>query len=100
MVAVEAGLAEVLVIDVGQAVLDVDQADVSVDGESGQVIMASDAETEAVVLQTVTDAAWDASRPVLGLSVAIGAAGAQVGAWDVGEAVGNLWQARTHDWHG
>ena len=57
MVAAEAGLAEVLVVDVRQAVLDVDQADVPVDGEPGQVVVAPHAQAEAVVLQAVADSA-------------------------------------------
>ena len=61
MIPAEANLAQVLVTDVCQAVGDVDQAEVSVDGQSWKVNVALDAKAEAVVLETVTDASWHAS---------------------------------------
>lgn len=85
----EAGSAEVLVSDVSQTVWDVDEADVAVDGQAGEVGVTLNAETQAVVLETVADASWNARSPVSGLSVTVGAVGAQVGPWDVGQAVGD-----------
>lgn len=58
------------------------------------------AETQAVVLETVTDSSWNARSPVSGLSVTVGAVGAQVGPWDVGQAVGDDGEADAVDQHG
>ena len=55
MISTEACLAGVGIVVVGEAVWDIDQAEVSVDVESGNIIVASDAKTETVVLQTVAD---------------------------------------------
>jgi len=92
--------AEVLISDVGEAVGDVDQAEVPVDGQPGKVFVALDTEAQAVVLQAVADASGDARCPVGRLGVAIGAVGAQVGPWDVGQAVGHDWQADAVHQHG
>lgn len=58
------------------------------------------AETQAVVLETVADASWNAGSPVSGLSETVGAVGAQVGPWDVGQAVGDGGEADAVDQHG
>lgn len=100
VVATVASPAKVLVSYVGEAVVDVLQAQVAVDRQPGHVDVALNAKTQAVVLQAVADASGDARRPVGGLSVGVGALGAQVGPWNVGQAVGDLGQANTVNQHG
>jgi len=59
-----AGPAEVLVGHVGQAVGDVHQAKIAVDGQTGHVNVALNAQTQAVVLEAVANTSGNARSPV------------------------------------
>lgn len=99
-VAVVTNLAEVLVSEVGQTEVDLDQAKVTLGAESRKIFIALNAESEAVVNETVADGSGDAGSPVSRLSESWGTSSAKVSSRNVRVAVGNALQATVVDEEG
>lgn len=99
-VAVVADLAEILVSEISQTEVDLNQAKVTLGAESGEVLIALNAESEAIINKTVTYGSGDAGSPVSRLGESWGTSGAKVGSGNVRVAVGNAFQATVVDEEG
>lgn len=96
-VPIVASLTEVLVAEVDTAVVDLSQTKVSFGAKSGEIFVAFNAKSQAVVNQTVSDRSGFALSPVGRLSVSGSAPGTKVGTGNVGIAVRNTLQATVID---
>jgi hypothetical protein len=100
VISVETGFAEILISLIGEAVINDDEAEVSVDRQSWKIFMTENTQAETIILKTVTDSSFNTRSPVWRLSVSVGTTGAQVCSWNVQKTIGDFWETNSIDKHG
>lgn len=85
--------AAILISEINHTVVNNGQTLVSLAGKSGESILALDAKTHAVILNTIGNSPGDTTTPISGLSIAVRALGADISPGNVKVTIVNFLEA-------